>query len=352
MNRLSLGIIAGLVVTIGGCVAKEPAAPTLPHWSFSTDMIFPADGSLKRAEDGVALKDGQIAVADQFHGLRLISPDGSSRPFGKFAEAGYVHNPPEIVGGPNGVTLDPSGGRILVTDMFRGGIYEVDVASEETRLLHQHPYGVNVARRDRAGGIWFTQSTHNGPEHGEHELWQAVENQTADGKIFYMPPAEDGSLGAPEQRADGLVFANGIAIDEDRGYFYLSETMASRVLRYRLAAGTISDPEVVYSGSPSDNIDLDAEGRLWIALPLMGEIAVLEPGSDKAHTVIRVSNPGSDAIVAEIQSRLADKKPWLELLTPALWAPSPGPMTGTIITPNGGPIYVTGLGNALIKLER
>jgi hypothetical protein len=42
----------------------------------------------------------------------------------------------------------------------------------------------------------------------------------------------------------------------------------------------------------------------------------------------------------------------MELFTPAAWAPLPGPITGVIFGPRGGPVYLTGLGNALLKLPR
>jgi hypothetical protein len=42
----------------------------------------------------------------------------------------------------------------------------------------------------------------------------------------------------------------------------------------------------------------------------------------------------------------------MELFTPAVWAPLPGAITGVIISPGGGPVYLTGLGNALVKLPR
>ena len=39
-------------------------------------------------------------------------------------------------------------------------------------------------------------------------------------------------------------------------------------------------------------------------------------------------------------------------LTPELWEPSPGMTTGIILPPDDGPVYVTGLGDALIRLKR
>ena len=166
---VTLGLVAGCASDQPEPAAEVVPTPTvakapLPNWPFTPDMLFPADGSLLRPEDGEVLPDGRMIVADQIAGLRLISADGSSRPFGRFAEAGYQHEPPDIIGGPNGVTIEPSGTHLLVADVYRGGLYRVEIATEKTTLIYQHPYGINVARRDRAGGIWFTQSSQNNPE--------------------------------------------------------------------------------------------------------------------------------------------------------------------------------------------
>ena len=42
----------------------------------------------------------------------------------------------------------------------------------------------------------------------------------------------------------------------------------------------------------------------------------------------------------------------LDLFAPDMWSPLPGGVTGVILTPGGGPVYVSGLGDALVKLDR
>jgi len=88
---------------------KETAAPRT--WSFADATVFPADRSLVRPEDGVVLPDGTLLVADQAHGLIVLSPDGTTKPFGEFAAAGYVHEPPDRKAGPNGVAFESTRGR-------------------------------------------------------------------------------------------------------------------------------------------------------------------------------------------------------------------------------------------------
>ncbi|CAN5819645.1 hypothetical protein BH20GEM1_BH20GEM1_09840 [soil metagenome] len=334
--------------------ATDRNTAMLPHWSFHPEMIFPADRSLTRSEDGVALTNGRLIVADQADGLRLLSADGSSRPFGRLAEAGYLHSPPGIVGGANGVTLEPAGTHLLVSDVFRGGIYRVEIATEATERVHQHRYGVNMARGDRGGGIWFTQSTRNNPEHGEEELFRAVAVAIPDGALFYLPPSKAGEKRAAVQVAGGLLFANGIALDEAAGYLYLAETMASRVLRFRLdvAAGRVSDQTIALEVDHPDNLELDRYNRLWIASPLRMEVLVFDPATETAGSVFRISTPESEQLLETIEARLREGAPWLDLMTPDLWEPGPGLITGMILSPDEGPVYLTGLGNALIALKR
>jgi APA family basic amino acid/polyamine antiporter len=77
-----------------------------PSFVFSESKIFPKDKSLHHPEDGKALADGRIIVGDEEFGLRIIEKDGKSRPFGKFKEAGWIHNPPKFIAGPNGMFME------------------------------------------------------------------------------------------------------------------------------------------------------------------------------------------------------------------------------------------------------
>ncbi|MEO5995162.1 MAG: helix-turn-helix domain-containing protein [Chitinophagaceae bacterium] len=107
------------------------------------------------------MEDGRIIVVDQGKGLRLIEKDGSNRPFGNFATAGFVHNPPEKIAGPNGLVLEQDGKHLLMCDVFDGKIYRTNVGSEKVELIYDHAYGVNSIYCDKTGAIWFTQCAKN-----------------------------------------------------------------------------------------------------------------------------------------------------------------------------------------------
>ena len=134
---------------------------------------------------------------------------------------------------------------------------------------------------------------------------------------------------------------------------YLSETMADRVLGFKvdLSTGALSERRVVAEMLTPDNIEQDDSGRLWVASPIRNEVVVIDPESGEIQSVFRPENADNDRIVAEWRRRGEAGEPRLDLLTPEMWAPMPGLLTGIILTPGGGPVYVSGLGDALIRLD-
>ncbi len=344
-----------LIAAAGFLAACAPAgvadAGDASVWTFEDAELLPADQSLMRPEDGVALADGTLLVADQRYGLVSLSPDGSFRPFGNFAAVGYVHEPPEIVAGPNGVSLEPGGKHVLVADVFTGAIYRTDIERETTELIYRHAYGVNTAVADSTGAIWFTQSTENaGAEADSAErLFAAIDVAIEDGALFRLAPG-----GEPELKADGLKFANGVVIDEARGALYMAETMGDRITRFDVAAdtGVLSAPRVLADVLSPDNIEMDGKGRLWIASPLANEVVLVDPESGEAGAAFQAKNAGSERVIAEWRRRAEIGGSRLDLFSPDTWAPLPGGITGVILPPGDGPVYVSGLGGALIKLDR
>ncbi len=316
--------------------------------------LFPADRSLVRPEDGVMLSDGTLLIADQVHGLVALDPAGAKRPFGNFASAGYIHAPPDRSAGPNGVALEPDGIHVLVADIFTGAIYRVNTGSEQVELAYQHEFGANAARSDSSGAIWFTQSTENSGPDSEARMFAAVDMRSLDGALFRVPPPNaDGARPAAELKLSGLAFGNGLEIDEDRGRIYVAEVMADRIVGYRMdvESGELSEGRIVAELPTPDNIELDASGRLWVASPIANALLVVDPESGHWSTAFYPETPEHQALFAEWQRRTQSGEPRLELFGPDMWSPLPGLLTGLILTTEGGPIYLTGLGNTLVKLN-
>jgi sugar lactone lactonase YvrE len=326
----------------------------LPRWTYDDSQVFPADRSLTRPEDGVALPDGRLIVADQVHGLRLVETDGRSQPFGNLVAAGYRHDPPAHAGGANGVSLEPGGTHLLLADIFTGAIYRVDCSNGETDKVYQHRYGVNTAIRDTTGAIWFTQSALNTAETGEARMWASVDVPRPEGALLRLG-SRDGRLAERAEVVEDLLhFANGVVIDEANGYLYVAETLAGRVLRYLVdvRAGTVSNRTVFLEGAAADNLALDGDGHLWVALPLTNEVLIVDPATGHRHTAFRSLTDEQQGVMDEFHRRGLAGVPRMELFTPAVWAPLPGLVTGVIVGPREGPVYLTGLGTALLKLPR
>jgi sugar lactone lactonase YvrE len=357
--RMTSALYAACLALAAGCSAGggEKAtieAAALPTWTYDSTMVFPADHSLVRPEDGVALPDGRLIVADQAHGLRLVAPDGTSKPFGALEAAGYSHHPPAHAGGANGVSLEPDGTHLLLADVFGAAIYRVDVNTGTTEKVYQHRYGINTAVRDSRGAIWFTQSARNTPEAGEARMWETIDTPRPEGALYRLGMRDGHLASEAELMVDSLSFANGLAIDEAAGYLYVAETTGGRVLRYRvdLDAGKLSERSVFMDTTAVDNLELDGAGHLWAAVPLSNQLVVVTTATGARHSAFQSLTPEQQGVGAEFARRGQAGEPRMALFTPAAWAPLPGPITGVIFSPRGGPVYVTGLGNALIKLPR
>jgi len=356
VGRLALS--ASCFALAAACVGEAPApaviAEALPTWTFDSTMVFPADRSLMRAEDGVMLSGGRLLVVDQAAGLRLVEADGTSRPFGDLPGAGYMHHPPEHPGGANGISLEPGGTHALVADVFGAAIYRVDVSSGATEKVYQHTYGINSAVRDSKGTIWFTQSAHNTPEDGEGRMWATVDRPAPEGALLRLPMVDGKLAAAAELVVDSLLFGNGVAIDEANGKLYVAETVGGRVLRYDvdLATGALSGRTVFVDSVGADNLELDGEGHLWVALPLSNEILVVNTATETRHVAFTSQTPAQAEMLAEFMRRGAAGEPRVGMISPALWSPLPGPPTGVILGGPGDPVYLTGLGNALVRLPR
>ena len=347
---------AALAFAVTGCAtgAEALGGPSL-RWTMEDATVFPADRSLTHAEDGVVLPDGRLLVGDWLHGLVALSPNGTKRPFGDFAAAGFKTKPAPDWGSPNGISFEPDQRHVLVADITTGAIYRVDTETETVRRLYDHPYGVNAAVRDSTGAIWFTQSTQNPEGEGsEARMFAAVEG-IGDGAVYRIAPGETGNARPFATRVvDGLDFANGIAVDERRGRLYVNEVAGNRVLSFPvdLVSGKLGTKTVFANIVSPDNVELDEHGHLWIASPLGNEVVVIDPDTGVVTPVFQPSPEAGAAMKAEMSRRMETGESILALLSPSVWGPMPGLVTGVILSPGKGPVYVTGLGGALIRLDR
>ena len=312
---------------------SEKSAEQLPYLTFQKENLFPGDSSLLRPEDGVALADGRVIVADQAKGLRLIEKDGSNRPFGKFTDVGFVYNQPDTIAAPNGLFLEHDKQHLLMCDYSNGKIYRINIASEKVALVYDHPFGVNAIYRDKTGAIWFTQSHRN------------TDNS---GAIFRMADIKS----VPTIIADSLHFANGITMDQDEKTLFVAESMMNRVLSFDvdITSGKTKHSGVVAIVLVPDNILIDTKGRLIIASPCTSQVIAVDFKKHSQQVIFDASTSETKKIADEWFRRSQ-----LGLPTDDLWSKMYGPLrgllTGMFFSPDGRTLYIANLGKDILKLD-
>jgi sugar lactone lactonase YvrE len=326
-------------------------SPGFPRWTFDESHLFPPDRPLARPEDGKALPDGRLVVADETHGLLLLEEENSHRPFGQLIKSGYIHDPPNVEGGAHGVFLEHDGRYLLLSDVYSGKIYRVNSETEETRLIYDHPYGVNSLYRDRQGTIWFTQSAHNTAGGGKQSLWASVDLPEPTGAVFKLEASGDGSSMEAKDMVSALYFANGITLDQTEEYMYVAEMTMDRVLRFRVdvKAGTMSDRESYQNILMPDNLAVDADNNLWTASNMANQVTVVDKRCRHVHTVFHAVSETNAAVVNEWVKRTHLGQPRGDLLTRGAWDPLPNYLTGLFFSPNFDTVYFTGLGNTILR---
>lgn len=330
----------------GRANSTENSEEQLPYFTFQNENLFPGDGSLLRAEDGVSLEDGRIVVVDQAHGLRLIEKDGSNRPFGNFKAAGFVHLPPEKTASPNGMILEHDGKHILMSDVADGKIYRTNVATEKVDLIYDHPYGVNTIYRDKTGAIWFSQSAEST---NLGEMFQAANLPVPTGAVFRMADLNS----VPVKILDSLYFANGITMDKDENHLYVSETMMDRVhkLEVDVKTGEANYIGVAANLGTPDNILIDKKGQMVVASPLYNQVILVNFENHSQHIIFDGSTKANIKVTDEWHRRSRLGMERLEILSADLFSPLPGLVTGMFYANDGRTLYITNLGNDLIKLD-
>jgi len=353
--RLYIYVLLLIAFTFIGCdnpksineiSSSEKLIEELPYLTYQKENLFPGDGSLLRAEDGVSLEDGRIIVVDQAKGLRLIEKDGSNRPFGNFSEAGFLHLPPEQIAGPNGMILEHHGQHMLMSDVADGKIYRINVATEKVEMIYDHPYGVNTIYRDKTGALWFSQSAES---INLGEMFQAANLPVPTGAIFRMADLKS----SPVKILDSLYFANGITMDKDEKHMFVAETMMDRVHKLEVdnKTGEVNYIGVVANVGTPDNLLIDKEGRLIVASPLYNQVIAIDFNNHSQHIIFDGSTKDNLKSTNEWHRRSRLGMERLELISPDLFSPLPGLLTGMFFSNDGQKLYITNIGNDLLKID-
>ena len=171
-------------------------------------------------------------------------------------------------GRPLGIEFGP-GGLLYVADAYRG-LLSVDPAGRVTLLADRAEDGSPILYADDVdigpdGAVYFSDaSTRFGAEENGGTLSASVLDlveHSQNGRVLKFDPA----TGKTTVFADGLTFANGVAVDAAGEALFVVETGAYRVWRFPLGGGA---GQVVLDNLPGfpDNINPAPQGSFWIGL--------------------------------------------------------------------------------------
>lgn len=217
---------------------------------------------LLRPEGVMAQDDESVLTADGRGRCARIAADGRTTFFGNLG------------GTPNGICIDQNGS-CIVANIGNGEVQSVSPAGSHTVLMTEaqgkRMYTPNFPFLDFSGRLWVSNSTDN------PDLDASLKAPIPDGCLTLI------AQGLPPRiAADGICFANGVALDADEKFVYVAETMQRRILRYRIGHENCLDKMEVYGPSSlgmlgfPDGIAFDEAGNLWVAFPAANAIGYID----------------------------------------------------------------------------
>lgn len=225
--------------------------PFAPNSLLAGLDVIPIPGT--GPEDVAVDATGRIYTGTREGYLLRIAPDGTR--IDRIAQTG---------GRPLGIEVHPDGW-LVVCDAHRG-LLRVDPDSGSITELVLTVDGApmrftNNCAVAKDGTIYFSDSSRSfSIEHFKADMLA----HTRSGRLMRRDP--DGSV---EVIADGLAFANGVALAEDESFVLVAETGAYRVTRLDLSGPAAGRRSVIIDNLPGmpDNMSTGSGGVFWMALP-------------------------------------------------------------------------------------
>ena len=270
---------------------------------------------LTRPEGVMALDDGSVYTADGCGRCSHIAPNGRTSFFG-------------MLGGiPNGICIDEKG-NCIVANIGNGEVQSVSPTGSHVVLMTEaggkKMFTPNFPFLDFAGRLWVSNSTDN------PNIDASLQSPVPDGCLVVIAKDQP-----PRIVAEGIYFANGVAMDEKEEFVYIAETMQRRVLRYRIlkdnrvGAAEVYGPAFLGKFDFPDGIAFDEAGNLWVAFPaanaigyidLQGrlEIVVQDPQGIVINRPANICFGGKDRRTAFIGSLAGTNVPFFEVPYPGV----------------------------------
>ena len=220
---------------------------------------------LLRPEGIMAADDGTIYAADGRGCCARVDRQGTTTFFGSLG------------GVPNGICIDAKG-NCIIANIGNGEVQSLSPDGRHAVLMKEaggrRMSTPNFPFVDSRKRLWVSNSTESGID-------EALREMIPDGCVVLI------DNDAPQIVADGICFANGIALDPEEKYVYVAETMKRRVIRYEIlttggAPVSLGPPEA-YGPVPlgrlgfPDGIAFDEACNLWVTFPAWNAIGYIDP---------------------------------------------------------------------------
>lgn len=188
----------------------------------------------------------------------------------------------EVPGEPSGLGWLPSGDMLVVSMQYRQLMkFDGNSLTQYADLSHIATWHCNDMAVDKAGNAYV----------GNFGAAWDPEKPPVPTKLACVRPDRSVIVAAAD-----LIFPNGMVISDDSKTLYVAETRANRISVFDIQKdGSLANQKIwaeVESGP--DGMCLDAEGMLWVALPMSGEVQRISAGG-KVHYRVK---PTADMPVA------------------------------------------------------
>jgi len=242
-------------------------------------------------EENRRLQDLEVWPLDGLHGPEDIAVDQQGRVYASTGEGYIVRFSPQgellerwvqTGGRPLGIEFDASG-NLIVADAYRGLLSidsdgRIDVLTDEVEgEAIRYADDLDIAQD---GLIYFSDAS---SKFGAEDFGGTFEASLLDilehgshGRLLEFNPY----TGNTRILAEGINFANGVAVSADQAAVLINETGKYRVLRVSRDSGSSGHVSVLVDNLPGfpDNLSLGQGGRYWVGLisprsPMLDELS-------------------------------------------------------------------------------
>lgn len=273
LKTLGLGFLVLIAYLLFWPVPVSPVTWTAPENPGYTGVYAPNDilknletisiGDQTGPEDVAArMEDGKMVLYAAVHSGQVLKiwPEENRREV--FADTG---------GRPLGMEFDRNG-NLIVADAYKG-LLSISPNGKVTVLADKLSDGGAIGYPDDLdiaddGRIFFSDaSTKFGPGSWGDTLAASlldIMEHGAHGRLLIHDPA----TGKTTIAADGLNFANGVAVCPDQTCVLVNETGSYRVRRLWLTGNKAGEMDTILDNLPGfpDNLNRGPDGRIWLGL--------------------------------------------------------------------------------------